>query len=79
MNEPTGSPTLNSLDAATTVRDLIRTHPEAFAVLLGHGMCEDCKANPPTVPLRHFADKHCGGDVDGLITELNTAINAVSP
>ncbi len=69
---------MNSLDAATTVRDLIIKHPAAFSVLRGHGMCEDCKADPPTVPLQHFANKHCGGDVDGLIQELKMAINPQS-
>lgn len=65
-----------SLEASTTVRDLVTTHPEAFSVLLKHGMCEDCKADPPTVPLDHFANEHCGGDLHGLLDELKGAINA---
>jgi hypothetical protein len=65
-----------SLEASTTVRDLVTTHPEAFSVLLKHGMCEDCKADPPPVPLGRFAAKHCGGDLSGLIEELGRVIDA---
>ena len=54
----------------TTVRELLTTHPEVFDILLGHGMCADCQDDPPPVPLHHFARKHCGGDVLGLIREL---------
>lgn len=62
------------LNENTTVRDVIQTYPKAFEVFLRHGMCEDCKADPPPVPLHHFARKHCGGDVPGLLSELNAAI-----
>jgi len=61
------------IDGHTTVREILKTHPETFPVFLGHGMCEDCKANPPPVPLQHFASKHCGGDLSGLIRELSAA------
>jgi hypothetical protein len=64
-----------AIDASTTVRELLRRHPEVFDVLLGHGMCEDCKADPPPVPLGHFANKHCAGDVAGLIAELQGAMS----
>jgi hypothetical protein len=62
------------LTEATTVRDLLSSHPQAFDVFLRHGMCADCQQDPPPVPLRHFATKHCGGDVGGLIRELESAI-----
>lgn len=67
------------LTPETTVRNLLTTHPELFAVLEKHGMCADCKADPPTVPLRHFAIKHCGGDMDGLIRELHQTAKPLSP
>lgn len=62
------------IDATTTVKELLTARPEVFPVLLGHGMCEDCQADPPPVPLGHFASKHCGGDVDGLLDELRQAM-----
>ena len=62
------------LKESTKVSDLLAAHPEAFGVLLAHGMCEDCKAAPPPVPLGHFATKHCNGDLSGLIAELRSAI-----
>ncbi len=63
-----------SLTPETTVRDLLAAHPQVFSVFELHGMCADCKADPPPVPLRHFASKHCGGDVQGLMRELTAAI-----
>lgn len=62
------------LNALTTVRDLLTAHPGVFPILLGHGMCADCQANPPPVPLGTFAAKHCGGNLEGLIAELDEAI-----
>ena len=67
-----------SIDENTTVRDLLTACPQAFEVFLRHGMCEDCKADPPPVPLHHFARKHCGGDVPGLLEELNRAISGTA-
>ncbi len=64
-----------TLTALTTVRDLLAAHPETFPVLVSRGMCEDCRADPPPVPLGRFAAKHCGGDLNGLIEELGRAIN----
>jgi len=66
-----------AIDGNTTVRDLLTTHPETFPVFVSHGMCEDCKADPPPVPLHHFAGKHCAGDLPGLIRELHSAIGGV--
>lgn len=63
------------LTAETTVRDLLTTHPAAAGVLLRHGMCADCQQSPPPVPLGHFAFKHCGGDLDGLIREIQAALD----
>jgi hypothetical protein len=65
-----------NLTESTTVRDLLTTHPRAAEVLLRHGMCEDCEADPPPVPLGHFARKHCDGDLAGLIRELQAVIAA---
>ena len=62
------------LNPQTTVRDLLAEHPDVFPILLGRGMCADCRANPPPVPLSTFAAKHCGGDLEGLIAQLRTAI-----
>jgi len=59
-----------TIDESTTVRDLLAAHPETFDVLLVRGMCADCRFNPPPVPLGHFAEKHCGGDIEGLLGEL---------
>jgi hypothetical protein len=64
-----------AINESTTVRDLLAVHPEVFPVLVGHGMCEDCKADPPPVALGHFAAKHCSGDVRGLLEELKCAIS----
>ena len=62
------------LNSQTTVRDLLAAHPHVFPVLLGRGMCADCQVNPPPVPLSTFATKHCGGDLEGLIAQLRSAI-----
>ncbi len=62
------------IDPHSTVQELLAEHPVAFDVLAGHGMCEDCKANPPQVPLEHFAQKHCGGNLSGLIAEIEKAL-----
>jgi len=63
-----------SITESTTVRELLSLHPETFEVLLRHGMCADCQADPPEVPLGHFATKHCGGDYAGLRDELRRAV-----
>ncbi len=63
-----------TLTENTTVRDLLQAHPETFPVLLNHGMCGDCRENPPPVPLSTFAEKHCGGNLTGLIAELQRAM-----
>lgn len=62
------------MNGDTTVRELLSAHPSAFDVLLGHGMCADCKENPPPVPLSHFARKHCADDLAGLLKELNQVL-----
>lgn len=64
------------MNGDTTVRDLLLANPNAFDVLLGHGMCADCRDDPPPVPLSHFAAKHCAGDLAGLLGELNQAIQS---
>jgi hypothetical protein len=63
----------------TTVRELLTAHPETFPVLRKRGMCADCEAAPPPVTLHHFADKHCNGDVTGLLDELNRSRTNASP
>lgn len=65
-----------TLNEYTTVRELLTAYPAAARVLLKHGMCEDCQTHPPPVPLGHFARKHCGGDLPGLIEELRQVIPA---
>ena len=65
------------IDGHTTVREILGAHPETFPVFLAHGMCADCQADPPPVPLHHFASKHCGGNIQGLIAELRSAVAEV--
>ena len=65
-----------SIHDQTTVRDVLTTYPQTIDVFLRHGMCEDCQADPPPVPLHHFATKHCGGNLQGLIEELKQVIPA---
>ncbi len=62
-----------TIDSSTTVRELVTAFPATFDVLLRHGMCPDCQADPPPVRLGHFAEKHCNGDVSGLLAELKGA------
>ncbi len=65
-----GYPSVITIDKATTVRELLTAYPNTFPILLNKGMCSDCESAPPPVPLSHFADKHCGGDIQGLLEEL---------
>lgn len=65
---------MKAIQPSTMVRDLLRTYPQTLPVFLRHGMCPDCKTDPPLVPLAHFASKHCGGDLERLIEELQTAV-----
>ena len=65
---------MQPLNANTTVRELLTAFPQAFGVLSAHGMCADCKEDPPAVPIGHFAHKHCGGNLDGLLAELHAVI-----
>jgi hypothetical protein len=65
---------MQAIHANTTVRELLTTFPQAFGVLAAHGMCADCKEDPPAVPIRHFAQKHCGGNIDGLLAEIHAVI-----
>jgi hypothetical protein len=58
---------------ASTVKDILTACPELFDVFLARGMCESCQDSPPPVPLHIFAIKHCGGDIEGLIEELETS------
>ncbi len=62
-------------NADTTVRHILTTYPQAFAVFESHGMCEGCKADPPPVPLNQFAGRH-GVALPRLIEELNAATGA---
>lgn len=64
-----------TIDETTTVRELLAAHPNTFSILLNKGMCADCEAAPPAVPLSHFADKHYGGDIQGLLEELRCAVD----
>lgn len=65
---------MSSIDENTTVRELLSSYPDTFQVFLRHGMCEGCKSDPPPVPLHHFARKHCGGNITGLLDEILEAI-----
>ena len=68
-----------NIDGATTVKELLDTHPGVFDILLAHGICESCQTAPPPVPLHHFATKHCGGNLNGLIAELEDKIQSKTP
>ncbi len=68
-----------NIDGITTVRDLLEAYPKVFPVLLSHGMCEDCQADPPPVPLHHFATKHCDGNIAGLLDELRLSAGLNGP
>jgi hypothetical protein len=59
----------------TTVRDLLQNYPEIVFVLLQHGMCPDCRTDPPPVSLGHFAEKHCDGDIQALLDEIHQKLN----
>lgn len=65
-----------TLTGQTTVREMLTLHPIASGVMIEKGMCESCQANPPELPLAAFAKKHCGGDLDGLLSELQAVIGA---
>ena len=67
--------TMLPLTGDTLVCDLLTKHPQTFAVFESHGMCADCKASPPPVPLHHFSSRH-DVPLNRLIAELNTAISA---
>lgn len=66
------------IDEQTTVKDLLAAHPEVFPVFLRHGMCADCKDDPPPVPLSHFARKHCGGNFAVLLREILEALRPLA-
>lgn len=63
-----------NINGNTTVRDLLTEHPSACDVLVSHGMCQECKDNPPPVPLEHFAKTHCDGHLKNLIEQVEAAI-----
>ena len=63
--------------AQTTVREVLTRYPDAVDVLSQYGMCDDCKAAPPPVPLEHFAEKH-GVELDRLICELQVCADEVA-
>lgn len=65
-----------TIDETTTVRAMLAAYPQTFSILVEHGMCAECKADPPPVSLGRFATKHCGGDVAGLIDQLRRAAGA---
>ena len=61
------------LTGETRVCDLLTRHPQTFAVFESHGMCAECKAAPPPVPLQHFSARH-GVPLAQLLAELTAAI-----
>ncbi len=63
-----------SFQATDLVKDVLSTHAQAWAVFERHGICEDCRNDPPPVPIQHFVDTHCDGKIDEFLDELNTAI-----
>lgn len=63
------------IDENTTVRDMLLAYPDTFDILLSHGMCSECKAKPPPVSLKHFAQKHCNGDIKHLLEDLRHRVH----
>ncbi len=61
------------LTGDSLVRDILTECPDAFSVFEQYGMCDDCKVQPPPVPLHHFSTKH-GVALDQLISELTTTM-----
>lgn len=61
---------MKAIDGNTTVRDLLTAFPQAADIMIAHGMCADCRSDPPAVPLHHFAKKHCDGNLPDLLDEL---------
>ena len=59
-----------TIDETTTLSELLTAHPQALSVLLSHGMCDECREDPPSVPLRHFAAKHSHSNIEGLLEQL---------
>ena len=66
---------MSPIRPTTTVRELLSHHPQAFSVLVRFGMCPECRADPPPVPLSHFAMKHCDGKLDVLLEALYAVIS----
>ncbi len=67
------------IGADTLVCDLLTRYPAVFDVFERHGMCTDCRAAPPPVPLGHFVNKHCNGDLPGFVQELRRRILETEP
>lgn len=63
------------LQATDLVCDVLANHTAAWEVFENHGICADCKHNPPPVPIQHFVDMHCDGRIDEFLHELNSAIS----
>lgn len=64
-----------NINGSTTVRELLTAHPDVFDVLVSYGMCRGCKESPPPVPLGHFSQKHCNGDLEKLIEQVQAVIH----
>ena len=61
------------LTGNTTVRDVVIHNPGTFSVFEAHGMCDDCRTSPPSVPLHHFSQKH-EVPLEQLIAELSEVL-----
>lgn len=62
------------IQADDLVCDVFAKHPNVFDVFERYGMCEDCKQSPPPVSVSHFANRHCNGQIEEFLIELNTHI-----
>ncbi len=65
-----------SINAHDLVCDVLQKYPAAWAVFERHGMCEDCKTAPPPVPIQHFVDQHCNGNIFEFLQEIQHAIQS---
>ncbi len=68
---------MSLFSADSTVRQILHAYPQAYEVFQAHGMCADCKEDPPPVPLHHFAGRHGVGLTD-LIGQLEAAVRGAA-
>ena len=56
------------------VCDVLTNYPQTWDVFIRHGICKDCQQSPPPVPVMHFVNKHCGGQIELFLQELKNSV-----